>query len=101
MTLFSKFRLTFQYLDILSYIKRVLHVNTPINHGCIHKVLVLLPSPIYYCPLCNSGIRESIGTGPVHQSVHLCIFLHDGWMDFLHIWYDRVPWAADAHRIWM
>ena len=28
------------------------------------------------------------------------LFLLDGWLDFLHIWYhDRVPCAADAHKI--
>ena len=30
-------------------------------------------------------------------SVHPCAFLHDGWIDFLHVGYhDQVPWAADA-----
>ena len=42
--------------------------------------------------------------GPICQSaclsVHPCAFLHDGWMDCLHIWYcDQVPQAADAHKI--
>ena len=35
----------------------------------------------------------------VHPSVLMSIlaFLHDGFMDFLHIGYhDQVPWAADA-----
>ena len=27
-------------------------------------------------------------------------FLHDGYMDFLHIgYYDKVPWTADARKI--
>ena len=42
----------------------------------------------------------NIGMGPVHPSICpscLRAFLHDGWMDFLHIGYhDQVPWAADA-----
>ena len=29
----------------------------------------------------------NIRTGSVPLSVCPCIFLHDGWMDFLHIWY--------------
>ena len=50
----------------------------------------------------------NIGKSPVdqlaHPSVHLsvspCAFLHDGWMDFLHIQYhDQVPWAADACKV--
>ena len=36
----------------------------------------------------------------VCQSSHSCTFLHDGWLDFLHITYhDQVPWAADAGKI--
>ena len=47
-------------------------------------------------PRQNRGIYERV----VHQSVHPCIFLHDLWMDFLHIWYhDQVPWATDAYKI--
>ena len=31
---------------------------------------------------------------------HSLTFLHDGWMDFLHIGYhDQVPWAAFASKI--
>ena len=49
-----------------------------------------------------------IGKGPVHLAGRLsvrlfsrpCVFLHDGWMDFLDIGYHgQVLWAADACKI--
>ena len=47
---------------------------------------------------------ENIGKGPVHLSVHLSVhphtFLHDGWMDFLHIGYhDQVPCVVEVWKI--
>ena len=63
--------------------------------GVIIRFLIIIILFIIPC----SAIAESgnIGKDPVHQSVHLsvsqsihlsgrpCTFLHDGWMDFLHI----------------
>ena len=61
--------------------------------------MVLLFEVCYYSPLCLSGIEECRkGSSPsVRLSVHLHAFLHDGWIDFLHIKYhDQVSWATDA-----
>ena len=51
---------------------------------------------IPYSTIAESG---NIGMSPVCQSVHPHTFIHDDWMDCLHIWYhDQVPWAADARK---
>ena len=46
---------------------------------------------------------ENIGKVPVHLSLHVSVhpraFLHDSWMDFLHIRYAQVSWAAKACKI--
>ena len=53
--------------------------------------------------LCLSGIgahRKGVSpfvTPSGHLSVHPHVFLHDGWLNFLHIGYhDQVSWSADA-----
>ena len=68
----------------------------------------LEPRP-FIIPCFSIAESGNIGMGPVrlgiclscHPSIHPGTFLHDGWMDFLHICYhDQVPWAAaDAHEI--
>ena len=50
----------------------------------------------------ESGTQERVqSVSPaVCLSVHPQTFLHDGWIDSLHIGYhDQVPWAADAYKI--
>ena len=57
---------------------------------------------LYYFPLCLSRIREyrKGSSQSVHLSVYHRAFLHDGWMDFLHIGYhDQVPWTTNACKI--
>ena len=49
-----------------------------------------------------SGIAESGNIGMVWSvsmsSLSVCphAFLRNGWIDFLYVWYDLVPWAVDA-----
>ena len=39
-------------------------------------------------------------SGNIRKSVRPCAFLHNGWLDFLHIEYnDQVSWAAHACKI--
>ena len=59
-----------------------------------------------YIIIPHSAIAElgNIGKRPLRQSVCLSVcpraFLHDGWMDFLHIRYhDQIPSAAVTHNI--
>ena len=40
-------------------------------------------------PLAHQSVNQS-----VHQSISSHTFLHNGWMDFLHVWCnDHVPWV--------
>ena len=72
---------------------------TPLNSITITHIFPL------YNAICQSLLIPppwwlNIGKGPVSPSVHPHAFLHNDWMDFLHIGYhDQVSWGADACKI--
>ena len=73
-------------------------LELPLNSGSD----LFWPIVAYYCLLCNSRIRAYRNWSglsvylSIHPSIHPHTLLHDGWLDFLNILHDQVPWHADA-----
>ena len=89
---------TIHCLDYLSLSVVVLLHYTQKQALCYMDFMFIIP----HFTIAELG---NIGMGLVHLFVCLFVypsstFLHDGWMNFLHIWYHgQVPWAADECKI--